>query len=186
MNFIISKIETHFEMKQRRLEALRTAIWPNEHFRLVKYLTGKKGALETAARTKLPQADKHKDWIINIYLSRQKLESTIRYLEWYIHAQKERAKDPESKKSRKTNSYQERLPFFKEVLKLTDAFLNKGMDKEKYISKMSRTTKSKATVIKKKPKKESTIKDNPKAIETLFQVAMNNKVHKELEKQGIF
>lgn len=89
-------------------------------------------------------------------------------MEWYCHSKEhELETDPEFKVSQKYNNYILKIPIFKEVLKLTDTFLNKGLEKEKYLTKISREVKKKGAA-KKKLKKESSIKDNAKAIGTLF------------------
>jgi hypothetical protein len=94
-------------------------------------------------------------------------------MEWYCNSKEVLLeRDSSYQITKKYTSYHTKIPVFKQLLKITDAFLNKGLEKEKYLTKISREVKKKGVAARPKKKKESTVKDNALAIGALFKVAM--------------
>lgn len=88
-------------------------------------------------------------------------------MEWYLKMKEseydinpdkfDREKDQDLPYTKKYASYLARLPVYKEVLRITDVFLKKGLDKEKWITKMSRTAAKKSTSKGRKAKKPAAV-----------------------------
>lgn len=100
----------------------------------------------------------------------------------------DREKDPESEyPTKKYKNYKDRLPVYIELLGITDTFLKKGLEKEKWIPKMSRVAKpakASKSKSKEKKKKESTLTSQD--LTTLIKVKLGNQVQKEEEKLGYY
>ena len=77
-------------------------------------------------------------------------------MEWYCNSKEHlHERDPSYQITKKYTSYNSKISVFKQLLELTDDFLNKGLEKEKYLTKISRELKKKGVVsAKKKVKKK--------------------------------